>query len=173
MLGLHSYWFRFLTYVIWAWLKYFQWAVTFLVFLYVLALCWEQKSKMRAIGVVEAGYGHRQKVGRTEFGIKRSLAAWEERGEMTLNSLDFLVFFLVSMCSEVERFWFVFFELCLGSYGEPMLMRLHCTIKLYVYPYPPIYLFIFVYFGFILFFFFVYIVFFFFWFINDANIDFF
>ena len=48
------------------------------------------------------------------------------------------------MCSEVERFWFVFFELCLGSYGEPMLMGLHCTIKLYVYSYPPIYLFIFV-----------------------------
>ena len=76
------------------------------------------------------------------------------------------------MCSKVERFWFVFFELCLGSYGEPMLMRLHCTIKLYVYPYPPIYLFIFVYIGFILYVIFVYIVFF-FWFINDANIDFF
>ena len=36
------------------------------------------------------------------------------------------------MCSEVERFWFVFFELCLGSYGEPMLMGLHCTVKLYI-----------------------------------------
>ena len=30
---------------------------------------------MRAIGVVEAGYGHGQKVGGTEFGIKGSLAA--------------------------------------------------------------------------------------------------
>ena len=32
------------------------------------------------------------------------------------------------MCSEVERFWFVFFDLCLRSYGEPMLMGLHCKV---------------------------------------------
>ena len=33
------------------------------------------KSKMRVVGVVEAGYGHGQKVGGTGFGIKGSLAA--------------------------------------------------------------------------------------------------
>ena len=32
------------------------------------------------------------------------------------------------MCSEVEIFLFVFFELCLGSYGEPMLTGLYCNV---------------------------------------------
>ena len=35
-----------------------------------------RKSKIRAVGVVEAGYGHEQKVGGTWFEIKGSLAVW-------------------------------------------------------------------------------------------------
>ena len=35
---------------------------------------------MRAVGVVEAGYGHGQKVGGIGFGIKGSPTALEEKG---------------------------------------------------------------------------------------------
>ena len=149
--------------------------MTFLVFLYVLALCWEREEQN------ESSWGGLSRVWAwTESWWNR---IWDKRitgslrrkeGEMAWNSLDLLIFFWVSLCSEVERFWFVFIELCLGSYGEPMLMGLHCTVKLYVYPYPPIYLFIFVYIGFILYVIFVYIVLiYFFLFIMDANIFFF
>ena len=50
------------------------------------------------------------------------------KGEMARSFLDISIFFLVSMCSEVEIFLFVFFELCLGSYGEPMLTGLYCNV---------------------------------------------
>ena len=109
------------------------------------------------------------------FGLKRKTRAERSKGGWLGILLISWYFFWVSMCSKVERFWFVFIELCFGSYREPMLMGLHRIVKLYVYPYPPIYLFI-LYILVLFHMLFLYIQFFilfFIFFIMDANIDFF
>ena len=74
---------------------------------------------------------------RTEiFRIKKEKGSrwWRKGDDGSEFSQDLCIFFLsFSRCNEVERFWFVFFELCLGSYGESMLKGLHSNV-IYLFP---------------------------------------
>ena len=116
-------------YISWIWAGIFiksytgpdPFADTWLWYFFMFWHCVESgKSKIRAVGVVEAGYGHEQKVGGTWFEIKWSLAVWSRGGgkwRMALYWSLLFLYFLWVFIKRVEMFWGIS-TLCLGNFRE-------------------------------------------------------